>query len=187
MVGSTENVGARRESECDRERGLGYSWAMRQLGLALMVVLAGVAAGCGGPPRLPQYPGGSSLAAGAEAFGVPYRHWIACRLEGRPLALELRPTPGRADRVSWHWQWLEPPAEGPAEASGTTVERHGLGEVRVGGLALEWSRGSEDFGWVYWPTAGPQFEVYSRPFVDTAACRRPSGGSWLRRSMFEPD
>lgn len=150
---------------------------------AVVVVLT--AAGCGDDaPKLPRAPSASSLAASGDSVGVPYGRWIACRVDGRPVAVELQPESSLGDRVKWRWQWLEPPAEGPPAASGITVERHGLGTIRIGGRSLEWSRGSPANGWLYWPPEPVELELYSRPFANLDDTRQPEGGVWLRRSMF---
>ena len=66
------------------------------------------------------------------------------------------------------------------------MERPHTGRFALPGpLTLSWSRGSTEFGWLYWPEADGSFAVYSRPFADLGDVGAAlDGGRWMVREDF---
>jgi hypothetical protein len=161
--------------------------------LALAAVLVAAGAACGRPATDPQpaLPTADSLAATANAVGVPYGRYLLIRRGERLIALHLTAVSPLGDRVGYRWyvaggdgRFARP--ESLEEGGGEAVEHPYTGRITLPGpLTLDWSRGSPDFGWLYWPEGSGNYAVYSRPFADLADVgARQDDGRWLTRDQF---
>jgi hypothetical protein len=154
-----------------------------------VVVLALIAAvGCGkAPSTQPETPTRDRVVASSSSIGVPYDRLVLLRYGDHLLALELSARTQLGDNISYRWHLADDEgAFAPGvttSGEGETAERPSTGRISLPGpLKLEWSRGSTEMGWLYWPRAAPDLAVYSRPFQRLADIgARPSGGDWLSR------
>jgi len=162
-----------------------------RLVLAAAVIAAGAA--CDRPATAPKpaLPTADSLAATPNAVGVPYGRFLLVRRDERLIALHLTALSPLGDRVAYRWYVAGPDGrfarpESLEQGGGEALERPYTGRISLPGpLTLDWSRGSKEFGWLYWPEGSGDYAVYSRPFAelaDTAAGR--DDGRWLTRDMF---
>jgi hypothetical protein len=147
----------------------------------LVLAAAAVAAGaaCSRPPTVPPpaLPTANSLAA--------------IRRHERLIALHLNALSPLGDRVAYRWYVAGPDGrfarpESLEQGGGEALERPYTGRIALPGqLTLDWSRGSTEFGWLYWPEGSGDYAVYSRPFAELAdASPGHDGGCWLTRDMF---
>ena len=128
------------------------------------------------------------LAATPSAVGIPYDRHIVVRHRDRLVAVTFHAASKLGDRVRFEWIG----AEGDAFVAGSELE-HGTGgavertdstgRIAIPGLpTLDWSRGSDTTGWIYWPERYDDLEIYSAAFGDVAEIDTRSGrGRWLRR------
>ena len=161
--------------------------------IALVVAVASAVAACGRAPTVPRpaLPTADSLAATPNAVGVPYGRFLLVRRDERLIALHLTALSPLGDRVAYRWYVAGPGGrfarpESLEQGGGEALERPYTGRISLPGpLTLDWSRGSKEFGWLYWPEGSGDYAVYSRPFAelaDTAAGR--DDGRWLTRDEF---
>lgn len=160
----------------------------------LVLAAAAVAAGaaCSRPPTVPPpaLPTANSLAATPNAVGVPYGPYLLIRRHERLIALHLNALSPLGDRVAYRWYVAGPDGrfarpESLEQGGGEALERPYTGRIALPGqLTLDWSRGSTEFGWLYWPEGSGDYAVYSRPFAvlaDVGAGQ--DGGRWLTRDV----
>jgi hypothetical protein len=161
--------------------------------LALTAALAAAALACGrAPGELPTaQPTADTLAATPNAAGIPYGRYILIRHDGRLIALHVTAISQLGDRISFRWyaaggdgRFTSP--ELLERDEGETVERPYTGRITLPGrLVLDWSRGSTEFGWLYWPEGPGDYAVYSLPFAELAGVAAGgNGGRWLTAEDF---
>jgi hypothetical protein len=161
--------------------------------LALAAVLVAAGAACDHPATepTPAQPTPDSLAATPNAVGVPYDQYLLIRRGERLIALQLTAVTPLGDRVAYRWyvagsdrRFARP--KSLEMGGGEAVERPYTGRITLpGSLTLDWSRGSREFGWLYWPEGSGDYAVYSRPFTELAdADPDRDTGRWLDREMF---
>lgn len=161
--------------------------------LVLAAVLAAAGAACDRPATAPQpaLPTADTLAATSNAVGIPYGRYLLIRRGEHLIALHLTAVSPLGDRVAYRWYL----ADGDGRFSRPEALEHGDGEAvehpytgRItlpGPLTLDWSRGSQEFGWLYWPEGSGDYAVYSRPVAELAdADPGRDGGRWLMRDEF---
>ena len=161
--------------------------------LVLAAVLAAAGAACdraATTPR-PALPTADTLAATPNAVGIPYGRYLLIRRDERLIALHLTALTPLGDRVAYRWHLaggggLFSRPEALEHGDGEAVEQPYTGRITLPGpLTLDWSRGSQEFGWLYWPEGSGDYAVYSRPFIALAdADPGRDGGRWLTRDMF---
>jgi len=165
----------------------------RHVGLATALALVAAIAACNRLPReqARDRPTADGLAATANAVGVPYQRYVVIRHGGHLVALTMKAGSQLGDHVAYRWylaqeerQFRQP--ESLEQGSGEAVERPYTGRVALPDrLVLEWSRGSDAFGWLYWPEQATDYAVFSRPFADLSDIGGGlRGGRWLEREMF---
>ena len=155
-----------------------------------MVLLAVITTACSRgtvEERLAQ-PTAERLAIRPSAVGVPYDRFVLVRNERRLTALRIRPDAAFGARVTYEWYLADDHGRFSHDDSqrvgrGETEESPHTGRISLpGGLTVEWSRGSETSGWLYWPAQGPPMEVFSQTFADLRSIDpRRSSGRWLTR------
>jgi len=162
-----------------------------RLVLAAAVIAAGAA--CDRPATAPKpaLPTADSLAATPNAVGVPYGRFLLVRRDKRVIALHLTALSPLGDRVAYRWYVAGPDGrfarpESLEQGGGEALERPYTGRISLPGpLTLDWSRGSKEFGWLYWPEGSGDYAIYSRPFTELAdADPGRDGGRWLVRDEF---
>ena len=130
------------------------------LGAAL---IAGV--GCGGPPPAPARPTAFRVAVSERSIGIPYGPVTLLRTGAELVALRVTAASRLGNAIEYEWDLA--PAGGTGfvsetHGSASTVESSGFGQVVAGPLRFQWSRGSQDFGWIYWPVGLTDIAVCSR-------------------------
>lgn len=158
----------------------------------MLVLAAGLGACDRRPPeQRRQLPTAEVLSATPNAVGIPYGRVIVIRNGRRLIAVSLTASSQLGDRVSYHWYLAAEDGDfsrpdSIEQGAGEAVERPYTGRIALPDrLVLEWSRGSDGFGWLYWPERPDDYAVYSRPFADlTELGDGPRGGRWLERAMF---
>lgn len=130
------------------------------------------------------------VTADHRAIGVPYGRYVVMEHEGRLVALKIASRSPLGDRIHYWWAVTRPGSidfsrDEQDSGEGDTSEAQFTGVISVPGLNLEWSRGSANLGWLYWPKDGSEFRVYSRPFRDVEDIDpRSREGTWLEREQF---
>lgn len=159
--------------------------------LALVLAVAVGACNRRPPEQRRLVPTGDLLAATPNAVGVPYGRVIVLRHGEHLIAVSFTASSQLGDRISYRWymagndgDFREP--NSLEQGTGEAVEQPYTGRIALPGrLVLEWSRGSDGFGWLYWPERPTDYAVYSRPFVDLdELADGVRGGRWLEQEMF---
>lgn len=131
-------------------------------------------------------PSADRLAVKPSAVGVPYDRFVVIRHDGHVVAVDLHATSQLGDRV--RYQWYEANADGRfapeadlEQGEGEAVERPHTGRIAIPNLPLlQWSRGSQESGWVYWPERDTGLEFYSNTFASlTEIATRGGTGRWI--------
>jgi hypothetical protein len=151
-----------------------------RLGTALMAGAAvlSITAGCGqsSDPPPPRFPNSNTVAAGPRSIGVPYGPIVLLRSGEQLVALRITSESQLGQVIEV--EWFAPPVGGKdftnaKHGGGTAREHRGIGYIAAGPLSLEWSRGSAEMGWIYWPDEN----------TDLAACSR----AWANLDEVDPD
>ena len=112
------------------------------------------------PPIMVMWPGLTGMMRG-RAVVFPYDHFVAVRDRDEVVLLLLRLEPGREDAVTY--EWFAADAKGPlrrtADGAGRMEGAGGKGVIRAGAFELEWTRGGNRTGWVYFPAARPSLAI----------------------------
>ena len=165
------------------------NYRQRLIALLATVAAFAVVLGCGGPPRPPKFPTFERVAVNQRAIGIPYGAVVLLRIDEQLVALRIVDAPLWGYAIEYEWN------EGPADAAvfettatgaGQTDEKRQRGRVLTGSLLMQWSRGSEDFGWLYWPEDSSGVSVSSITFrsVDSIHLQDPEI-FWYRQEMFK--
>jgi len=158
-------------------------------GLALFALAAATLSACGGLDSLPRYPTTDRVAADRRAIGIPYGRLVLLRRGEQMVALRVTWASRLGDTIDYQWFAYRPGTANftdPASGEGKAQESGYMGRVAVGSMILAWSRGSTQFGWLYWPDDSDGFAVCSRAWgsleeVDPKA----RGVRWYTREQFE--
>jgi hypothetical protein len=145
--------------------------------------------GCGGPPRPPEHPTYERVAVNQRAVGIPYGAVALFRVDDQLIALRVFDAPLWGFAIEYEWNVAPSDAdifETTATGSGQTDEKKQHGAVRAGPLYLNWSRGSERSGWLYWPEDSSSISVCSITFrsVESIDLQDPQI-FWYTQEMFE--
>ncbi len=156
----------------------------RFLVLATLLVL-----GCDGTPRSPEQPTFTHVAVNQRAIGIPYGAVALFKVDQELVALRV------VRALEWgyaiEYEWRAAPANASffqtsRAGTGRTDEDDQAGLISAGPLHMGWSRGSEGFGWFYWPENARDISVSSITFrsVNSIDLANPEI-FWYRQEMFE--
>jgi hypothetical protein len=158
--------------------------------IKLLVAVAIVAVvGCWGPPRPPERPTFVRVAVNQRGIGIPYGAVVLFRIDQELVAFRVVEAPIWGYRIEYEWSTAPVTAdvfETASTGAGETDEKKHRGVARAGPLFMQWSRGSKDFGWLYWPEDAKDVSVCSITFrsVDRINLQDPEI-FWYTREMFE--
>jgi hypothetical protein len=155
--------------------------------LAAVAIVSVVA--CGGPPRPPERPTFERVAVNQRGIGIPYGAVVLFRVEQELVALRIIDAPKWGYWIEYEWNAAPLTADAFETAStgaGETNEQQQRSAVFAGSLYMRWSRGSEVFGWLYWPEDVKNVSVSSITFrsVDSIDLQNPEI-FWYTQEMFE--
>ena len=159
------------------------------LKLTLFALAAATLVACGKLEPPPQYPTTDRVAADRRAIGIPYGRFVLLRRDEQVVALRVTRASQIGDSIDYQWFASRPETvdlTDPISGEGKTRESGYMGRVAAGSMVLSWSRGSTQFGWLYWPDDGGEFAVCSRAWgsleeVDPKA----RGVRWYTRDQFQ--
>ena len=158
--------------------------------IQLFVAVAIVAlVGCGGPPRPPERPTFERVAVNQRGVGIPYGAVVLFKADQELVAFRVVEAPKWGYWIEYEWN-AAPVTEGGFETASTgageTNEQKRRSAVIAGPLYMRWSRGSEEFGWLYWPEDSKNVSVSSITFrsVDSINLQDPEI-FWYTQEMFE--
>ena len=158
--------------------------------IGLLSVFALIAiAGCGGPPRPPERPTFERVAVNQRGIGIPYGAVALFKVDQELIALRVVDAPKWGYWIEYEWNsapLAEKVFETSSTGSGETNEQIRRSNVLAGSLYMAWSRGSPDFGWLYWPDDEREVSVASITFrsVNSIDLQNPEI-FWYTREMFE--
>ena len=146
-------------------------------------------AGCGGPPRLPELPTFERVAGNQRAVGIPYGAVVLFRVDQELVALRVVEAPMWGYRIEYEWNTAAATTdvfETEGTGAGEANEQDKRSAVHAGPLYMRWSRGSENFGWLYWPEESKNISVSSITFrsVKRIDLQDPEI-FWYTQEMFE--
>jgi len=150
------------------------------LGEALMAgaAMLSLTSGCGqkSDPPPPRFPNTNTVAARPRSIGIPYGPIVLLRSGEQLVALRITSASQLGEVIEV--EWFAPPNGGKdftnaKHGEGTAREHRGIGYIAAGPLSLEWSRGSAEMGWIYWPDES----------INLAACSR----AWATLDEVDPD
>ncbi|MCG6950694.1 MAG: hypothetical protein LJE93_17400 [Acidobacteria bacterium] len=162
----------------------------RPISLARFLVLATLLIlGCDRTPRSPEQPTFTHVAVNQRAIGIPYGAVALFKVDQELVALRV------VRALEWgyaiEYEWRAAPANASLfqtsrAGTGRTDEDGQAGSISAGPLHMGWSRGSEGFGWFYWPEDARNISVSSITFrsVNSIDLANPEI-FWYRREMFE--
>ena len=116
-----------------------------------------------------------------SAIGIPYGRFFLIR-DGKTI-VAIRIQAGHAEPIAYEWQCSE---DGKLQFGLPSVT-HGTGSASeaahstwiVGGpIRLEWSRGSPQQGWLYWPQDRPGLQICSEMVDDPAKAGHDPTAKW---------
>lgn len=156
---------------------------------SIATVAIAATVGCGGPPRPPERPTFERVAVNQRGVGIPYGAVALFRVDQELVALRIVEAPMWGYRIEYEWNAAKVTAdvfETERTGSGKTSEQEKRSAVLAGPLYLRWSRGSEDFGWLYWPEEKKNISVSSITFrsVNRINLQNPEI-FWYTQEMFE--
>ncbi|MEJ2583301.1 MAG: hypothetical protein P8127_16990 [Acidobacteriota bacterium] len=135
--------------------------------MSVLVLANLLASGCNGTPRPPEQPTLTHVAVNQRAIGIPYGAVALFKVDEELVALRVVRALEWGHAIEYEWR------SAPATASrfqtsragaGRTDEDGQTGAISAGPLHMEWSRGSEGFGWFYWPEDAGGIGVSSNEF-----------------------
>ena len=160
---------------------------------AITLLLVGVAVvavvGCGGPPRPPEHPTFERVAVNQRGVGIPYGAVVLFRVDQELVAVRIVDAPLWGYTIEYEWNVAPVEADvfrTTSTGAGETDEKKHRGVVRAGPLYMRWSRGSKNFGWLYWPEDSRNISVSSITFrsVENIYLLDPQI-FWYQQEMFE--
>ncbi|MFV2073373.1 MAG: hypothetical protein ACC742_12075 [Thermoanaerobaculales bacterium] len=159
------------------------------LKLALLALAAAILTACGKTEPPPQYPTKDRVAADRRAIGIPYDRFVLFRRDEQMVALRVTRASQIGDSIDYQWFASRPEAvdlTDPITGEGKTRESGYMGRIAAGSMVLQWSRGSEQFGWLYWPDDRSEFAVCSLAWGSLEEADRGARGvRWYTRDQFQ--
>ena len=158
--------------------------------IQVLVAVAMVAvSGCGGPPRPPERPTFERVAVNQRGIGIPYGAVVLFRVDQELVALRVVDAPKWGYFIEYEWNAAPLTAglfETARTGAGETNEQKQRSTVLAGPLYMRWSRGSEEFGWLYWPEEKQDISISSITFrsADSIDLQNPEI-FWYTQEMFE--
>jgi len=113
-------------------------------------------AGCGGPPPAPARPTAFRVAVSERSIGIPYGPLVLLRTGGQHVAIRVTAASRLGNAIEYEWDLA------PAGGTVFVSETHGSASTVESNGFFKWSRGSQDFGWLYWPVGLADISVCSR-------------------------
>ena len=157
--------------------------------LVAVATTASILAGCDAPVQTPPFPTSDQVAADHRAIGIPYGRFVLLRTGEQLVALNVTWASQIGEQIDFEWHTPPDGQRTFAKATygrGSAVEVRYIGRIAAGPLVLDWSRGSRDMGWIYWPDDGADLAVCSRAWADLADVDPDSPDvRWYTRKMFE--
>ena len=122
-------------------------------------------------------------------MGIPYGAVALFRVDQELVALRIVEAPMWGYRIEYEWNAAKVTAdvfETARTGAGETNEQKRRSAVTAGSLYMQWSRGSKEFGWLYWPEDAKNVSVSSITFqsVDSINLQDPEI-FWYTQEMFE--
>jgi hypothetical protein len=147
--------------------------------------------GCGqlsGPPP-PSFPDSNTVAARPRSIGVPYGPIVLLRSGEQLVALRITSLSQLGEVIEVEW-FVPPVGEkdftNAIHGGGTAREHRGIGYIAAGPLSLEWSHGSAELGWIYWPGESVDLEACSRVWASLDEINPDAPDiRWYTKGMFE--
>jgi hypothetical protein len=157
-----------------------------------LIVVLTATLGCDGVPRPPNWPTFDRVAVSEHSIGIPYGSVVVFRTAGQLVALRVVDASRWGYKIEYEWQATAPGTEvfgGTTRETATTeenTENNRCGSIRAGPLFLQWSRGSEEMGWLYWPDKEGEISVCAVTWssVDSIDLQNPEV-FWYTREMFD--
>ncbi len=156
--------------------------------MAVLLAAGLVSSACFGPPAGPRSPTRDRISASHRNIGIPYGPWVLFRAGDRHVALRVIEASALGNRIEFEWAATAPGTERlqPTERGrGSAEERATVERIAAGPLLLNWSRGSGDTGWLYWPESRLEFAVCATTFENLDEIHPGSRRlRWYTRDMF---
>jgi hypothetical protein len=144
---------------------------------------------CGGPPRPPERPTFDRVAVNQRGVGIPYGAVVLFKVDQELVALRVVKAPMWGYRIEFDWNVAKVTAdvfETESTGAGKTSEQEKRCAVLAGPLYMRWSRGSENFGWLYWPERKGNISVSSITFRSVKSIHLQDPEIfWYTQEMFE--
>jgi hypothetical protein len=155
----------------------------------ILIAVALISSACGGPPPPPRNPTFKRVAVNQRAIGIPYGAVVLFKTEDRLIALRVVDAPFWGFAIEYEWSAAPASSENfeaDATGAGQTDEKQQHGGIKAGPLFMKWSRGSDKFGWLYWPESSTTVSVCSTTFRSVASVDLQDPEIfWYTREMFE--
>ena len=155
----------------------------------LMAAAAILAAGCGVPPPPPERPTFERVAVNQRAVGIPYGPVVLFRIDEQLVAFRISNVPLSGYGIEYEWNTSAVDAavfETTSTGAGETEEKIRPGSIQAGPLVMEWSRGSEKYGWLYWPDDSGGISVSSITFRSVVSIDLQDPQIyWYKQEMFD--
>lgn len=155
--------------------------------LAAVAIAASMS--CGGPPRPPERPTFDRVAVNQRGVGIPYGAVVLFKVDQELVALRVVEAPMWGYRIEFDWNVAKVTAdvfETESTGAGKTSEQEKRCAVLAGPLYMRWSRGSENFGWLYWPERKANISVSSITFQSVKSIHLQDPEIfWYTQEMFE--
>ena len=156
---------------------------------SLAVVAIAAVVGCGGPPRPPERPTFDRVAVNQRGVGIPYGAVVLFKVDQELVALRVVEAPMWGYRIEFDWNVAKVTAdvfETESTGAGKAREQEKRCAVLAGPLYMRWSRGSENFGWLYWPERKGNISVSSITFRSVKSIHLQDPEIfWYTQDMFE--
>jgi hypothetical protein len=134
-------------------------------------------------------PTGDRIAASHRNIGIPYGPYVVFRGGDRYIALRVTASNQLGNRIGYEWAATGPGLGEFASAEqgrGSAEESGSVARIAAGPLLLNWSRGSGEIGWIYWPDDALGVAVCSRTFSNLEDLDLESKRlRWYTREDFE--
>jgi hypothetical protein len=145
-------------------------------------------AGCGGAPPSPERPTYERVAVNDRAVGIPYGPVVVFKVDDQLIAFRVSSVPLSGYGIEYEWTAAPAGAALTATATGAGAveEKPQPVYIRAGPLAMQWSRGSQKYGWLYWPEDAHPTSVCAITFRSFESINlQDPRVFWYTQEMFE--
>lgn len=144
---------------------------------------------CGGMPPSPERPTYERVAVNERAVGIPYGPVAVFKVDDQLIAFRVSNVPLSGHGIEYEWSAAASDTTSfapTATGSGQVEEKPHPVYVSAGPLAVQWSRGSQKYGWLYWPEDSRPTSVCAITFrsVESIDLQDPRV-FWYTQEMFE--